>query len=81
MICLRTSLRTGALNEEIIQKINQLVTIKSADKVELAGMYRLNAAYPYGVVGVHYTDPYLIRSRDGQLNLLGTRNRTYLTSS
>lgn len=55
------------LNEEIIQKINQLVTIKSADKVELAGMYRLNAAYPYGVVGVHYSDPYLIRQEMANL--------------
>jgi Fic family protein len=55
------------LTEEIIQKINQLVTVKTADKVELAGMYRLNNAYPFGVAGVHYTDPFLIRQEMGNL--------------
>ncbi|XBG86107.1 hypothetical protein V4S32_13580 [Enterococcus cecorum] len=69
------------LNEEIIQKINQLVTIKSADKVELAGMYRLNARLSVWCSRrtLHRSLP--DSSRDGQLNLLGTRNRTYLTSS
>lgn len=30
-------------------------------------MYRLNAAYPYGVVSVQYIDPYLIRQEMANL--------------
>lgn len=55
------------LTEAIIQKINTLVTIKTADQVELVGTYRLSNAYPYGVAGVHYTDPFLIRQEMGNL--------------
>ncbi|GAB2023683.1 Fic family protein [Pseudolactococcus yaeyamensis] len=55
------------LSEEVIQKINQLVTIKSVDNIDFAGVYRLVNAYPYRVEGVKYAEPIYIRQEMGNL--------------
>ena len=55
------------LTEDDIRDLNRLCTIKSTDMVEFAGLYRQIQAYPYGVAGVKYSEPYLIGQEMGNL--------------
>ena len=50
----------AALTADDIQDLNRLATVKTVDKIEYAGIYRLAPAYPRGVPGVSYTDYHLI---------------------